>query len=97
MKAVKFLMPHTVGALYNTGEIAGFSDAIADDLVKREIAELVKSPPKGKPSPEDKARTDLESLSDEDLDKLVTDEKVAVAEDADRAAKIEAILATRKK
>ena len=26
MKAVKFLMPYTLGALYNEGEVAGFDD-----------------------------------------------------------------------
>jgi hypothetical protein len=42
MKAVKFIVDHTVGALYNAGEIAGFEDDVADDLIKREIAEPVK-------------------------------------------------------
>lgn len=49
MKAVKFLMPHTVGALYNEGEVAGFDDDVADDLIERKIAEPVKG---GKPAPE---------------------------------------------
>lgn len=53
MKAVKFIMPFTVGALYNEGEVAGFEDAVADDLVKRGIAEAVKTA-KGK-APEDEA------------------------------------------
>lgn len=44
MKAVKFLMPYTVGALYNEGEVAGFEDAIADDLIERQIAEAAKLP-----------------------------------------------------
>jgi len=43
MKTVKFLMPYTVGALYNEGEIAGFDEAIAKDLIEREIAEPVKA------------------------------------------------------
>lgn len=42
MKAVKFLMPWTVGALYNEGEVAGFSEAVAADLIERGIAEDVK-------------------------------------------------------
>jgi uncharacterized membrane protein len=46
MKTVKFLMSHTVGALYNEGETAGFDDAVADDLIEREIAEEVKQPKK---------------------------------------------------
>lgn len=51
MKAVKFLMPFTVGALYNEGEVAGFEEAVADDLIERKIAEPVKET-KGKASPE---------------------------------------------
>lgn len=42
MKTVKFLTSHTIGALYNEGEIAGFEDDIADDLVARNIAEVMK-------------------------------------------------------
>jgi hypothetical protein len=42
MKAIKFLMPYTVGALYGEGEVAGFDDAIAADLIERKIAEAVK-------------------------------------------------------
>lgn len=53
MKAVKFLMPFTVGALYNEGEVAGFEDAVADDLIERKIAEPVKTAAKGKPSPDE--------------------------------------------
>lgn len=97
MKAVKFLMPYTLGALYNEGEVAGFDDDMADDLIARKIAEPAKVPAKGKPSPEDKARADLEALSDDDLDKLIIAEKVTVADGADKAAKIDAVLAARKK
>jgi len=42
MKAIKFLMPYTLGALYNEGEVAGFEDALADDLIARGVAEPVK-------------------------------------------------------
>jgi len=49
MKAVKFLMPHTQGTLYQEGETASFSDDVADDLVKREIAEAVKIEKKASP------------------------------------------------
>lgn len=48
MKAVKFLMTHTAGTLYAKGETAGFDDKVADDLVKRKIAEEVKVAKKGK-------------------------------------------------
>jgi hypothetical protein len=53
MKAVKFLMPYTLGALYNEGEVAGFDDDIAADLIERKIAEPAKASAKGKPSAED--------------------------------------------
>lgn len=43
MKAIKFLTACTVGALYNEGEIAGFEDAVADDLIKRGLAEAAKA------------------------------------------------------
>lgn len=99
MKAVKFLMPFTVGALYNEGEVAGFEDAIAADLIERKIAEPVKASKadEAKAAAEAKARADLEAISDEDLDKLIAAEKVTVAEGADKAAKIDAVLAARKK
>lgn len=42
--AVKFLMPHTVGALYNTEEVAGFDKETEADLVERKIAEPFKAP-----------------------------------------------------
>lgn len=92
MKAVKFLMPWTVGALYNEGEVAGFEDAVADDLIERKIAEAVKT---GKAKPADPV--DPTTLDDAALDALIAAEKVKVADDADRAAKIEAVLAARKK
>lgn len=41
MKAVKFLMSHTHGTLYQEGETAAFDDAVAADLIKRKIAEPV--------------------------------------------------------
>ncbi len=44
--AVKFLMPHTVGTLYNEGEVAGFDRSTEDALVKAKIAEPVKAEPK---------------------------------------------------
>lgn len=96
MKAVKFLMPFTVGALYNEGEVAGFDEATADDLIKRKIAEPVKDakPAKGGKTPDP---VDPATLDDAALDKLIADEKVTVAEGADRDAKIAAVLAARKK
>lgn len=51
MKAIKFLSACTVGALYNAGEVAGFEDAVANDLIERGIAE----PVKGKKSTDDKS------------------------------------------
>ena len=45
--AVRFLTAHTLGSLYNQGEVAGFDDDTEADLIKRGIAELAK----GKPSP----------------------------------------------
>ena len=92
MKAVKFLMPYTLGALYNEGEVAGFEEAIANDLIERRIAEPVKG---GKAKTADPV--DPDTLDDAALDKLIAAERVKVATDADRAAKIEAVLAARKK
>lgn len=43
MKAIKFLTACTVGSLYNKGEVAGFEDAIADDLIKQGVAEAHKA------------------------------------------------------
>ena len=37
--AVKFLHQHTIGSLYNEGEVAGFDRETEADLIKREIAE----------------------------------------------------------
>lgn len=92
MKAVKFLMPYTLGALYNEGEVAGFDDAIAADLIERKIAEPAKGVKAKTDDPVDPA-----TLDDAALDKLIVAEKVKVADGADRAAKIEAVLAARKK
>ncbi|WP_066526674.1 hypothetical protein [Erythrobacter sp. CCH5-A1] len=92
MKAVKFLMPFIVGALYNEGEVAGFEDAVADDLIERKIAEPVKAAKAKTDEPVDPA-----TLDDAALDKLIAAEKVKVVDGADRAAKIEAVLAARKK
>jgi hypothetical protein len=92
MKAVKFLMPFTVGALYNEGEVAGFEDAVANDLIERKIAEPAKAAKAKTDDPVDPA-----TLDDAALDKLIAAEKVKVADGADRAAKIEAVLAARKK
>lgn len=52
MPTVKFLMSYTIGALYNEGEIAGFDEDTAKDLIDRGIAEAVKT---GKPDPKDGA------------------------------------------
>lgn len=46
-KTVKFLMPYTVGALYNEGEVAGFDETLADELIERGIAEAAKPAKKG--------------------------------------------------
>lgn len=74
MKAVKFLskQPTAVAqSRYNAGEIAGFADAVADDLVKRGIAEYykaeTKAPEKESKPLEKKAvvkKSDKESSSD---------------------------------
>jgi hypothetical protein len=101
MKAVKFLMSFTVGALFNEGEIAGFDDAIADDLIERKIAEAVKDTKTDKGGKSGKGKAgepvDPATLDDAALDALIADEQVQIAEGADRAAKIEAVLASRKK
>lgn len=47
-KAVVFLAAHTLGTLYNVGDVAGFESEVADDLIKRGIAEDAKN--KGKPA-----------------------------------------------
>ncbi|MGY0794260.1 hypothetical protein ACW7BJ_33350 [Azospirillum argentinense] len=47
MKAVKFTAPATVGTLYNPGDVAGFDDDVADNLVAAKVAE----PVEGKPEP----------------------------------------------
>lgn len=80
MKAVKFLMPYTVGALFNEGEVAGFDDAIADDLIKRKIAEAVK------PAKDDAA---AKKAAEEAAAKKAAEEAAAkkAAEDAAKAAK----------
>ncbi len=98
MKAVKFLMPFTVGALYNEGEVAGFADDVAADLIERKIAEPVKDA-KADKGGKGKAGepVDPATLDDAGLDKLIADEKVTVAEGADRDAKIAAVLAARAK
>jgi hypothetical protein len=41
--AVKFLESHTVGALYNEGEIAGFDKKTEEDLIERKIAKPYKA------------------------------------------------------
>lgn len=48
MKAIKFLTACTVGSLYNKGEVAGFEDAVADDLIKQGVAEAHKAGKGGK-------------------------------------------------
>lgn len=98
MKAIKFLAAATVGTLYNVGEVAGFEDHIADDLIEQGVAEEVKlEKPKGsgKQTDADKAKAELEALSDENLDKLIAEKNITVAADADRAAKIAAVLGAK--
>lgn len=81
MKVVKFRMTHTVGALYNEGEVAGFEDAVADDLIARKIAEAVKSA-KGKSSDDgaEKKATEegaAKKAAEDEAAKKAADEKVA--------------------
>lgn len=98
MKAIKFLVATTVGALYNAGEIAGFDEKIADDLIEQGAAIEVKvEKPKGsgKQTDAEKAKAELEALSDENLDKLIAEKNITVADDADRAAKIAAVLGAK--
>lgn len=90
--AVTFLMSHTIGALYNEGETAGFSPEVAEDLIKREIAK----PAKGAKKPADPEFYAAGDFKDEDeavIDALIKKHKVAVAPDADKAAKVAAIVA----
>ena len=58
MKTVKFLIPHTIGALYNEGEIAGFEDDLADELIERKIAEFMKEKATGSHKHGSSAATD---------------------------------------
>lgn len=99
MKAIKFLTACTVGSLYNKGEVAGFEDAVADDLIERKIAVEVKPEKGGKADKSDKSKdpVDPAKLDDAALDQLIADEKVAVDAGADREAKIAAVLAARTK
>jgi len=46
--AVKFVTSHTVGALYNKGEVAKFDPEVEADLIKRKIAEAVEAKGKGR-------------------------------------------------
>lgn len=47
MKVLKMLEPVTVGTVYGPGDVAGFEDAVADDLIARKLATPVA---KGNPS-----------------------------------------------
>ena len=49
MKAVKFLLAHTIGTQYRPDEVATFSDSVADELVALKIAEPHKLEGKQKP------------------------------------------------
>lgn len=91
MKAVTFLIAHTIGALYNVGETAGFDDETAKDLVERGIAE----PAKGKKqasAPELYTAADFNAEDEAVIDALIKKHKVTVAADADKAAKVAAIV-----
>lgn len=48
--AVKFVTAHTVGTLYNTGDVAAFERATAADLIKRGIAVAVDKSGRAAPS-----------------------------------------------
>lgn len=85
MKAVKFLMPYTLGALYNEGEVAGFEDAVADDLIARKIAEAVKSA-KGKSSDDDAAKKAAEAEAAKKAAEEAAAKKAAEDEVAKKAA-----------
>lgn len=61
MKAIKFLAACTVGSLYNKGEVAGFEDAIADDLIKQGVAEAHKAGKSDKATDEAKAKAEAEA------------------------------------
>lgn len=63
-KSVKFLMTYPVGPLYNEGEVATFEEAIADDLIEREIAVLVK-PAKGDAKGDAKAEAAAKKAAEE--------------------------------
>ncbi|KUO53189.1 MAG: hypothetical protein APF82_00960 [Sphingomonadales bacterium BRH_c42] len=72
-------MPYTLGALYNEGEVAGFDEAISDDLIKRSIAEAVK-PAKGKAADEEAAKKAAEEAAakkaaEDEAAKKAADEK----------------------
>lgn len=56
MKTVHFVRPTKLGTLYNTGETAGFDEALADHLVQQGFAEFLSSE-EAKPSKEKKEAT----------------------------------------
>jgi hypothetical protein len=100
-KLVTFLMAATVGCLFNKGETASFEDDVADDLIEREIATPAKVKAKNDKAEAEaeklkaKALAELEKLDDAAIDKIVADEEVQVAADAEKPAKIAAIIAKR--
>src|SRR3546814_10161682 len=87
--AVTFLMSHTVGALYNEGETAGFAPEVAEDLIKREIAKPAKADKAAKKpaEPELYAADDFKDEDEAVIDALIKKHEVTVAADADKAAK----------
>lgn len=91
MKAVTFLLAHTVGALYNVGETAGFSDEIAADLIERGIAEPAKVK-KQAAAPDPYTADDFKDEDEAVIDALIKKHKITVAADSDKAAKIAAIV-----
>lgn len=94
MKAVTFLLAHTVGALYNIGETAGFSDEIAADLIERGIAEPAKVK-KQTEAPELYKAADFKNEDEAVIDALILKHNVSVAANADKAAKVAAIVAAK--
>lgn len=96
MKAVKFLMAYTVGTLYAEGEIAGFHDPVADELIERGIAEEAPAKKGGKKKDDADPAKELDAKTVAELDKIIAAEGIAdVPADANKTAKIAAIIAAR--
>lgn len=79
--AVKFLVAHTVGALYNSGDVAGFEKRIEADLIKRGIAidPKAKKAAPDKPVPKKVGETWSVFAGSDELVKGLADEAAAAA------------------